>query len=86
MWEALFLGSFPVTKHSPLDKLYEQFPVVIVDDWSQVTEKFLNERYEVLKNFVYDRKKLYAPYWLDQISVCQERIKAGLPARDVNKQ
>jgi hypothetical protein len=81
-WEALFLGSFPVTKHSPLDKLFEQFPIVIVDDWSQVTEEFLNTKYEELKNFVYDRKKLYAPYWLDQIKTCQERVRAGLPARD----
>lgn len=82
MWEALFLGSFPVTKHSALDKLYEQFPILIVDDWSQVTEDFLNTKYEELKKFVYDRKKLYAPYWLDQIRACQERVRAGKPARD----
>jgi hypothetical protein len=84
-WEALFMGSFPVTKHSPLDKLYEQFPIVIVDDWAQVTEEFLNKKYEELKKFVYDRKKLYAPYWLDQIKACQERVRAGLSARDTEE-
>ncbi|NDD27440.1 MAG: hypothetical protein EB084_04155 [Proteobacteria bacterium] len=37
VWEALFLGTIPIVKTSPLDALYAEYPVVIVDDWREVT-------------------------------------------------
>jgi hypothetical protein len=38
-WEALILNSAPIVKTSPLDRLYTALgmPVVIVNDWSEVT-------------------------------------------------
>jgi hypothetical protein len=32
------MGSVPITLTSPLDLLYNKFPVVIVENWSQVFE------------------------------------------------
>lgn len=43
-WEALYCGCFPiVVSHPSLDSLYEQLPVLIVQDWSQVTAALLQE-------------------------------------------
>lgn len=36
-WEALLLRSIPIVKRSPLDPLHEAFPVVIVDDWREIS-------------------------------------------------
>lgn len=36
-WEALFAGCIVIVKRSPLDTLYAGLPVVIVDDWREIT-------------------------------------------------
>ena len=40
-WEDLILGCIVIIKTSSLDSLYEGLPVVIVKDWSEITEKTL---------------------------------------------
>jgi len=64
-WEALLMGTFPVVKTSTLDSLFEDLPVVIVNDWSEVTPDFLEKKYLELKQKEkkYNWKKLYMPYW-----------------------
>ncbi len=39
MWETLLVGSIPVTVSSPLDTLLRRLPVLIVDDWDEVTQQ-----------------------------------------------
>ncbi|HSX25586.1 MAG TPA: hypothetical protein VLE89_01095, partial [Chlamydiales bacterium] len=48
LWEALYAGSYPIVKTSSLDPLYENLPIVIVKDWREVTQEFLNRKYEEL--------------------------------------
>jgi hypothetical protein len=36
-WESLALGNIVIVRRSSLDPLYEGLPVVIVDDWSEIT-------------------------------------------------
>jgi hypothetical protein len=40
-WESLVLGNIVIVKRSSLDPLYEGLPVVIVDDWREITAKSL---------------------------------------------
>jgi len=37
-WEALMLGSIVITRTSPLDPLFADLPIVIVDDWNAVRD------------------------------------------------
>lgn len=37
-WELLYLGCIVVTRTSPLDPLYKGLPVIVVDDWREVTD------------------------------------------------
>ncbi|GBG32186.1 Hypothetical Protein FCC1311_084112 [Hondaea fermentalgiana] len=37
VYEALNLGSVPVVRSSPLDGLYKQFPIIILDSWDSFT-------------------------------------------------
>lgn len=66
-WEDLVLGCIVIVKTSVLDPLYEELPVVIVKDWSEITEenldKWLKQYGDVSSNLVY-REKLTNDYWI----------------------
>ena len=40
-WESLVLGNIVIVKRSSIDPLYEGLPVVIVDDWREITAQNL---------------------------------------------
>lgn len=74
-WEALLMGSIPVIKSTSIDYLFDDLPVVIVQDWSEVTQKFLEKKYANMRRKTYNFNKLYADYWLNQIRAIQARIR-----------
>lgn len=69
-WEDLILGCIVIVKTSPLDPLYEGLPVVIINDWSEITkenmELWLNLYGDAFSNPSY-REKLTNAYWLHKI-------------------
>lgn len=73
-WEVLLMNSIPIVKSSPLDSMYTDLPVVIVNNWNEITQDFLESRYDDMQSKKYNRNKLYASYWFDMIS--QVRMKA----------
>lgn len=65
-WEALALGTVPIVRSSSLDRLYREhdLPVVIVDDWSTVTDEALARwAEEFVPRLESSRHKLSADYW-----------------------
>ena len=66
-WEVMLTGAIPIIKHSPLDILFEDLPVLLIDEWDQVTEGFLRDQYALMQKKTYRREKLMADYWLDMI-------------------
>lgn len=66
-WEALVAGAIPIIKHSLLDPLFEDLPVLLIDEWNQITEDFLREQYALIQQKTYNLKKLMADYWLNMI-------------------
>ncbi len=77
-WETLLVGAIPVVKTSTLDAMYEGLPVIIVDDWSQVSPDFLEQKYQELQTRKMKKEKMFMPYWLDLIK--QEKKGKPLPA------
>lgn len=74
LWEALYAGAYPIVKHSSLDPLYEDLPVLIIENWNQITEKFLEENYNKIKQKKLDSKKLQIQYWFDLIDLHKKSI------------
>ncbi len=72
-WEALIVGSIPIVHRSPLDHIFEDLPVIIVDDYNEITENFLNKKYDEMKNKTYNLNKLYLKYWHDLINKAKEQ-------------
>ena len=70
-WEALCLGSIPILKAPNFRKMFEGLPVLIVNEWSEVSEDLLNNTLISFKEkeeqnlFNYDKLKL--SFWVDQI-------------------
>jgi hypothetical protein len=67
-WEALCLGCIPIVKTSPLDSLYDQLPVYIVQDWSDVTEENLRKVLADFSQRKFDLNHLTLKYWMDKIN------------------
>jgi hypothetical protein len=63
-WEAIALGCIPIVKTSPLNSLFEDLPVLIVNSWTDVTQDLLNQT--IHKKFKLEKMKLQ--YWMDKIN------------------
>ena len=62
-WEALLLGCIPIVKKSNIDCLYIDLPVLIVNQWTDVTETLLKETIELFKTKIFRYEKLRLDYW-----------------------
>jgi hypothetical protein len=80
-WEALIVGTIPILKTSMLDELLEGLPVLIVDDWSEINEQFLEQSYvEINKKFdVEHLEKLTYAYWKRLLVDYQHEIRMSNP-------
>lgn len=67
-WEALLMGCYPIVQSSTLDPLYKDLPVVVVKNWSEVTEEFLQKKYQEFVSQKWNTDKLYAPFWFEQVN------------------
>jgi hypothetical protein len=74
LWESLYLGSYPIVKTSSLDPLYADLPVVIVQDWSEVTPAFLQQKEKEMAQKTYQLEKLTMEYWNEQIDHAKSAI------------
>ena len=61
-WEALALGCYPIIKSSPLDCMFEGLPVIIVNNWNEVTPDFL-DKYKNLPTLISYPEKMFMKYW-----------------------
>ena len=62
-------------------KVDENLPVIIIQDWTTVTEEFLNTQYEIiLKNIdQYNFDILYTPHWTKMLSSKKKDHDVGCP-------
>lgn len=67
-WEALVLGCIPIIKSSGLDPLFEGLPVLLVKQWSDVTQDLLDATLADFKTRTFAYEKLTLDYWRRAIS------------------
>jgi len=66
-WEALNLGCIVIVKRSKIDAIYKNLPVLIVEEWNQVTSSLLKSTIEAFKKKQFALEKLTLQYWKDLI-------------------
>ena len=67
LWEALYMGSYPIVKRENAHDLFDGLPILFIDDWSEINEDMLNEKFEEYNNIDWNLEKLKISYWKDFI-------------------
>jgi len=86
-WEALVLGCVPIVKQSGITELFEDLPVIVVNDWSEVTKSLLDTKHHEMALQTFDFSKLLMSYWKHQIASNGVKTEAAgvLPRMTLNQ-
>lgn len=76
-WECFALGAIPIVEHSFLDPLYQDLPILLIHDWDQINQRFLDQKYEEISSKDYDLQPIFIDYWSDLIHEKQQTIRNG---------
>jgi hypothetical protein len=84
-WESLVLGNIVIVKRSSLDPMYDGLPVVIVDDWREITADNLR-RWHAEHQGAFDDplvlERLTNRYWIARMRrILAERLTEAAEAR-----
>lgn len=63
LWEALVLGCIPVVKRNYLSAFLYDLPVVVVDDWREISPAMLQRSLAEIDARRFNFAKLYLEYW-----------------------
>jgi hypothetical protein len=66
-WEALLAGCIPIVPRSPLDPLFENLPVWLIDSWEEVTDEAVARVAQEFKEKEFNLEKLFASGWRMEI-------------------
>ena len=70
-WEALCLGSIPIVNAPNFQKMFEDLPVLIVNDWSEINRELLDKTIEKFKTIDFKYEKLTLQHWVKLIGNSQ---------------
>lgn len=78
-WESLYLGRVIITLHSPANKLWEDLPVLILDNWDKLPGMGKNILDSAIKfsfpSTIISVHKLFMPHWICLIGIAGNRSK-----------
>jgi hypothetical protein len=68
LWETLYMGSIPIVKYEESHHLFTDLPILFIKDWNDVSQDFLNEKYNEIISKNWNMEKLKLSYWLQFIN------------------
>ena len=73
--ESIYLGCIPIMKRSPVSNYLHGLPILVVDDWDEISQAFLKDKYaEIIVNSGYNLSKSKLSYWKDEIQRARELL------------
>jgi hypothetical protein len=66
-WEALLAGTIPIVPHSPLDPLFEDLPVWLIDSWEEVTDEAVLRKSQEMRSRTYNWEKVFVDGWKKEV-------------------
>jgi hypothetical protein len=66
-WEALSLGVIPIVLKTIISPLYENLPVLQIDNITDITVDFLTQKYKEICQKEYDWNRINLSYWVNKI-------------------
>ena len=61
------MGSIPIVIYEETHHLFNDLPILFINDWSEITEEFLNEKYDEYNKKSWNLEKLKIEYWTNFI-------------------
>jgi hypothetical protein len=74
-WEALIFGCIPIVRSSGMNPLFDDLPVLIVNNWTEVTQELLDLTIDKFKNKIFNYDKLLLRYWVNKINSYKQNKK-----------
>lgn len=66
-YEAIALGCIPVVKSSTLDIMYKDMPIIILNDWNEISLELLKSKtVEALKKY---KETITLNYWIKKVNI-----------------
>lgn len=63
LWESIYLGTIPIIEKLKTHDICNDLPVLFVDNWGDLNEEYLNDKYSEMINKKYNMEKLKISYW-----------------------
>ena len=67
-WECLYLGVIPIIEKSVPMSFFDKLPILFVNSYEEITEKYLNLVYEKFSNSTFNLEKLSTEYYKQSIN------------------
>ena len=67
VWECLYMGTIPIVTKNINNSFYADLPILFLDDWEQMNDKYLHDTYMEMSLKEWDLKKLHFEYWKNEI-------------------
>jgi hypothetical protein len=71
-WETLCLGSIPIVRATVFSKMFENLPVLIVNEWTDINKELLENTITEFTSKVFDYNKLRLKFWTDQFCISEQ--------------
>jgi hypothetical protein len=68
-WETLSVGTIPIVMRTSITPLYENLPILIIDNIDELTIDFLEKSFDRITKDInlYEWKKITSSYWINKI-------------------
>lgn len=67
IWECLSLNAIPIVERHTCFNQFEHLPILFIDKWEEVNNKYVLDRISIIKQFVNPIKELSLDYWKELI-------------------
>jgi hypothetical protein len=74
-WECLYLGVIPIVFDCIMNQQFSHLPILIVDNWNEVTEDYLNSKYSQIWCKEYPMDYLNLEYWKNKFKKSRSKRK-----------
>ncbi|QIK78952.1 hypothetical protein G7077_08640 [Sphingomonas piscis] len=73
-WESLYLGAIPIVQRSRHMQAFADLPVLYTDDYSEITQAYLEDVYEDYSSRTFDFSRLYAPHYVAELTAAMNEL------------
>jgi hypothetical protein len=67
-WEAILLGCIPIVKRSISTEIFDDLPVIILNDWSECKRENIENLAVLMRSKKFNYAKLFLNYWASMIN------------------